>query len=240
MADLDLLAIAPHRDDAELTCGGTLIRAVDAGHAVGILDLTQGEMGTRGSAALRATEAESAARVMGLAVRENLGLPDAGILNDDTTRAQLVQMLRRLRPRVVIAPASRGRHPDHRRAAELVRDACFLAGLAKFAPGDAPAFRPFKLVHAITYREDLLKPTFVVDVSEQFARKLDAIRCYASQFDGAIQAGEVYPNGESLYEIVTHQAAHYGSRIRVRYGEPFYTDETMRVDDVTTLGVSTF
>ncbi len=240
MADLDLLAIAPHRDDAELTCGGTLIRAVDAGHAVGILDLTQGEMGTRGSAALRATEAESAARVMGLAVRENLGLPDAGILNDDTTRAQLVQMLRRLRPRVVIAPAPRGRHPDHRRAAELVRDACFLAGLAKFAPGDAPAFRPFKLVHAITYREDLLKPTFVVDVSEQFARKLDAIRCYASQFDGAIQAGEVYPNGESLYEIVTHQAAHYGSRIRVRYGEPFYTDETMRVDDVTTLGVSTF
>ena len=240
MADLDLLAIAPHRDDAELTCGGTLIRAVDAGHAVGILDLTQGEMGTRGSAALRATEAESAARVMGLAVRETLGLPDAGILNDDATRAQLVQMLRRLRPRVVIAPAPRGRHPAHRRAAELVRDACFLAGLAKFAPGDAPAFRPFKLLHAITYREDLLKPTFVVDVSEQFARKLDAIRCYASQFDGAIQAGEVYPNGESLYEIVTHQAAHYGSRIRVRYGEPFYTDETMRVDDVATLGVSTF
>src|SRR6188768_108380 len=169
MPELALLAIAPHRDDAELTCGGTLIRAVDAGHAVGILDLTQGEMGTRGSAALRAAEAEAAARVMGLAVRENLGLPDAGIRNDDDTRAQLVQLLRRLRPRVVIAPAARGRHPDHRRAAELVRDACFLAGLAKYAPGDAPAFRPFKLLHAITYREDALKPTFVVDVSAQFA-----------------------------------------------------------------------
>lgn len=240
MAELELLAIAPHRDDAELTCGGTLIRAVDAGHAVGVLDLTQGEMGTKGSAALRAAESEAAARVMGIALRENLGLPDAGIRNADDTRAQLVQVLRRLRPRVVIAPAPTGRHPDHRRAAELVRDACFLAGLAKFAPGDYPAFRPFKLIHTITYREDALKPTFVVDVTDQFARKLEAIRCYGSQFDGAIQAGEVYPNGESLYDMVTHQSAHYGSRIRARYGEPFFTEETMRVDDVTSLAVSTF
>ena len=131
MTGLDLLAIAAHRDDAELTCGGTLIRAVDAGHAVGVLDLTQGEMGTRGSAELRAAEAAAAALVMGLSVRENLGLPDAGIRNDDDTRALLVQMLRRLRPRVVIAPAPRGRHPDHRRATELIRDACFLAGLTK-------------------------------------------------------------------------------------------------------------
>lgn len=223
-----------------MTCGGTLIRAVQAGHAVGILDLTQGEMGTRGSAELRAAEAAAAARVMGLSIRENLGLPDAGIRNDDAARAQLVQVLRRLRPRVVIAPAPRGRHPDHRLATELVRDACFLAGLAKYAPGDAPAFRPFKLLHAITYREDALKPTFVVDISSQFAQKLEAIQCYASQFDGATQAGEVYPNGEPLYEIVRHQAAHYGSRIRVQYGEPFFTDETMRVDDVTTLGVATF
>lgn len=240
MADLSLLAIAAHRDDAELTCGGTLIRAVDAGHAVGVLDLTQGEMGTRGSAALREAEATAAARIMGLAVRENLALPDAGIRNDDDTRAMLVQRIRRLRPRVVISPAARSRHPDHRRAAELVRDACFLAGLAKYAPGDAPAFRPFKLLQVITYREDHIKPTFVVDVTEQFARKMDAIKCYASQFDGATQAGEVFPNGEALYDIVTHQAAHYGTLIRARYGEPFLTDETMRVDDVTSLAVSTF
>ena len=237
---LDLLAIAPHRDDAELTCGGTLLRAVDDGKAVGIIDLTQGEMGTRGSAALRASEAAAAAQIMGLACRENLGLPDAGIRNDDDTRAQLVQLIRALRPRVVIAPAARGRHPDHRRAAELVRDACFLAGLAKYAPGDAPAFRPFKLLHTITYREDALKPTFIVDITAQFERKLAAIQCYGSQFDGATQAGEVYPNGESLYDMVRHHAAHYGSRIRCQYGEPFFTDETMRVDDVTALGVSTF
>jgi N-acetylglucosamine malate deacetylase 1 len=240
MSELSLLAIAAHRDDAELTCGGTLIRAVDAGHSVGVLDLTQGEMGTRGSAVLREAEAAAAARIMGLAVRENLALPDAGIRNDDDTRARLVQTLRRLRPRVVISPAARSRHPDHRRAAELVRDACFLAGLAKYAAGDAPAFRPFKLLEVLTYREDAIKPTFVVDVSEQFARKMEAIKCYSSQFDGATQAGEVYPNGESLYDIVTHQAARYGTLIRARYGEPFLTDETMRVDDVTTLAVSTF
>ena len=240
MSVLDLLCIAPHRDDAELTCGGTLIKAVDAGRRVGVLDLTQGEMGTKGSAELRAAEAAAGARVMGLQVRENLALPDAGITNTDETRGRLVQVLRRLRPRVVIIPAPRGRHPDHRRTTELARDACYLSGLAKYAAGDHPAFRPFKLLHVVTYREDAMKPSFVVDITAQFGRKLEAIQCYDSQFDGTIQAGEVFPNGEPLYDIVTHQAAHYGSLIRVQYGEPFYTDETMQVDDVTGLGVSTF
>jgi bacillithiol biosynthesis deacetylase BshB1 len=240
MDSLDLLCIAPHRDDAELTCGGTLIKAVDAGKRVGILDLTQGEMGTRGSAALRAEEAEAGRRVMGVALRENLELPDAGITNDDASRVRMVQVLRRLRPRVVIAPAPRGRHPDHRRTTELVRDACFLSGLARYAPGEFAAFRPLKLLHTIAYREDHVKPTFVVDITEQFERKLQAIKCYGSQFDGTTQAGEVYPNGEPLYDIVRHHAAHYGSLIRKTYGEPFYTDETMEVDDVTQLGVSTF
>jgi bacillithiol biosynthesis deacetylase BshB1 len=236
---LDLLAIAAHRDDAELTCGGTLRNAVERGRRVGIFDLTQGETGTRGSAGLRAAEADAAARVLGLHVRENLCLPDAGIVNTPETRAALVEVLRRLRPAVVIAPSPVGRHPDHRVATELIRDACFLAGIVKFAPGRA-AHRPRKLLHAITYREDHVKPTFVVDVSATFERKMEAIRCYASQFDGAVQAGEVFPNGEPLYDIVRHQAAHYGSLIRCRYGEPFLTVETMRVEDVTTLDVSTF
>lgn len=238
--NLDLLAVGPHRDDVELTCGGTLIKAVDDGKRVGILDLTQGEMGTRGSAELRAQEAETARALMGVHVRENLGLPDAGIANDDTTRARLVQMIRKLRPRVVIAPATRGRHPDHRRTTELVRDACFLAGLRKYAPGEHEAFRPVKLLHVIAYREDYTKPTFVVDITAQFERKLAAIKVYGSQFDGLTQAGEVYPNGEPLYDIVRHHAAHYGSLIRQQYGEPFFTDETMEVADVTSLGVSTF
>ncbi len=238
-APVDLLAIGPHRDDVELLCGGVLVKHGRRGHRTGILDLTQGEMGTRGSAALRAAEAEQAAAVLGVALRRNLELPDAGIENTAETRRRLARVLRELRPRVVIAPAPRGRHPDHRVAAQLVRDACFLAGLAKLDPG-TPPHRPTKVLHAIAYREDPVKPTFVADITEEFETKLAAIRCYASQFDGTTQAGEVYPNGEPLYDIVRHQAAHYGSLIRCRYGEPFLTTETMRADDLLALEVSTF
>jgi N-acetylglucosamine malate deacetylase 1 len=236
---VDLLAIAAHRDDVELTCGGTLLNALARGHRVGILDLTQGEMGTRGSADERAREAEQAAAVLGVSVRENLALPDAGITNTTETRAQLVGVIRRLRPRIVIAPAQQGRHPDHIATAQLVRDACFLSGLAKFAPG-APPHRPHKVLHAISFRQDFEKPTFVVDVSDVFERKMDAVRCYSSQFAEAQQAGEVYPTGEHLYDVVRHHAATYGSLIRVRFGEPYFTSETMRVDDVLRLDVATF
>jgi bacillithiol biosynthesis deacetylase BshB1 len=236
---ITVLAVAAHRDDVELTCGGTLLRAAAAGHTTGILDLTEGEMGTRGSAELRAQEAARAAGVLGLSVRENLGLPDAGIVNTPETRRLVAVVIRRLRPRIVIAPALMGRHPDHRETAALVRDACFVAGLQKIDP-DTPKHRPLKVIHCVTYREDFSKPTFVVDVSDYFERKLDAIRCYASQFEGVTQAGEVYPNGEPLFDVVRHHAAHYGSMIRTRYGEPYFTYETMRVDDIGTLGVSTF
>jgi bacillithiol biosynthesis deacetylase BshB1 len=235
---VDLLAIFAHRDDAELNCGGTLARSARLGRTVGILDLTQGEMGTRGSAAIRADEAAKAAAVLGVSVRENLGLPDAGIVNDPSTREQLARVIRRLRPRVVIAPALEGRHPDHRVAAQLIRDACFVSGLAKVAP-DLPKHRPMKILHCLTNRQDFVRPTFVVDVSEDFDRKLDAVRCYASQFEGATQAGEVYPTGEPLDDVITHYAAYYGSLIRKRYGEPFYTTEMMAVDDIMTLEVST-
>src|SRR5512147_3155891 len=153
MADLDVLAIFAHRDDAELTCGGTLIKLASQGRRTGVLDLTEGEMGSRGSAALRAEEAERAAAIMGLSVRENLGLPDAGIVNTPETRRLLTRALRRLRPAIVIAPAQQGRHPDHRATSELVRDACFVSGLAKVEP-DLEKHRPRKVLHCITYRED--------------------------------------------------------------------------------------
>jgi bacillithiol biosynthesis deacetylase BshB1 len=239
MTTVDLLAIAAHRDDVELTCGGTLIKAVTLGRRTAVIDLTQGEAGTRGSAELRATEASRAAEIMGLTARVNLGFPDAALVNTPETRIALARAIRRFQPRVVIAPARDGRHPDHHTAAQLVRDACFMAGLEKVAP-DVPKHRPHKLVHCLTYREDHIKPTFVVDISDAFEQKLDAIRCYASQFDGVIQGGEVFPNGEPLYDVVRFQAAHYGSLIRVRYGEPFFTSETMRVDDITALEVSSF
>ena len=239
MTTVDVLAIAAHRDDVELTCGGTLLKAAAQGRRTAIVDLTQGEMGSRGSAELRAAEASRAAEILCVAARVNLGLPDAGIINTPETRAKLVRVIRQFQPRVVLAPSITGKHPDHRVSAELVTDACFLAGLAKIEP-DLPRFRPFKLLHSLTYREDPVKPTFVVDISDEFERKLLAIRAYASQFDGVTQAGEAFPNGEPLYDIVRHQAAHYGSLIRVRYGEPYFTAETMRVDDLMSLNVSTF
>lgn len=239
MTDVDILAIAAHRDDIELTCGGSLINSARQGHVTAIIDLTAGETGTRGSAALRGQESDAAARILGVRERINLGLPDAGITNTPETRALLAVAIRKLRPRLVIAPSLQGRHPDHIIAAQLVRDACFVAGLAKVAP-DTPAHRPRKIIHAIAFREDNVKPTFVVDITDAFEEKMRAMKCYASQFDNAIQAGEVYPTGEPLYDVLRHQSAHYGSLIRTRFGEPFYTTETMRVDDLGTLEVSTF
>ena len=233
---VDVLAIAAHRDDVELTCAGTLLRAVDAGHRTGILDLTAGETGTRGSAELRAQEAERAAEVLGVSERRNAGLPDAHLQNADQMRRVVVEHIRHFAPRVVILPYAVGRHPDHRVASELGRDACFLAGLAKYDAAGTP-HRPFKILYALSYREDPVKPTFVVDITPQFDRKMAAIRCYASQFDGAKAAGEIFPTGQDLYSLVETQNAHYGSLIRTRYGEPFFTDETMSVDDVTGLGV---
>ena len=233
---VDILAIAAHRDDVELTCAGTLLKAVDTGYRVGILDLTAGEAGTRGSASLREEEARRAAQILGVTERRNAGLPDAHLHNSEEARKLVVEQIRHFAPRVVILPFPVGRHPDHRVASELGRDASFLAGLERYSAAGR-AHRPEKLLYALSYREDPVKPTFVVDISAQFDRKLAAIKCYGSQFDGAKAAGEIFPTGQDLYSLVETQNAHYGSLIRRRYGEPFFTHETMEVDDVVKLGV---
>ncbi|MFI5279029.1 MAG: bacillithiol biosynthesis deacetylase BshB1 [Gemmatimonadales bacterium] len=233
---LDLLAIAAHPDDAELTCGGTLALAAKQGHKVGILDLVAGEAGTHGSPTRRAQESDAATRALGVDARANAGLSDAHLANNDETRRRVIALIRRFRPRTVILPFPVGRHPDHRVASELGRDACYLAGLEKYdAPGKA--HRPLKILYALAYREDPVKPTFVVDISSTFAAKMKAIRCYKSQFDGAKNAGEIFPTGKHLYELIETQSEHYGSLIRARYGEPFFTFETMRVEDVVSLDV---
>jgi bacillithiol biosynthesis deacetylase BshB1 len=233
---LDLLAIAAHPDDAELTCGGTLALAVKQGYQVGILDLVAGEAGTRGSAERRAKEAERAAAALGVHVRANAQLRDAHLHNTDETRRVVVEWIRHYRPRTVILPFPVGRHPDHRAASELGRDACFLAGLGRYDATGKP-HRPHKVLYALAYREDPVKPTFVVDISSTMAKKMKAIRCYHSQFDGAKNAGEIFPTGQHLYELVETQSAHYGSLIRTRFGEPFFTHETVREDDVVALDV---
>ncbi|MDH5804001.1 MAG: bacillithiol biosynthesis deacetylase BshB1 [Gemmatimonadota bacterium] len=239
VGSVDLLAIAAHRDDVELTCGGSLIAMHKKGYQTGILDLTAGETGTRGDAETRAEEARRAAAVMGVSYRANAGLPDAGVFNSDDTRRTVVEYIRAFKPTTVIIPFPKGRHPDHRITSELARDACYLAGLKKYK-ADGAAHRPTKVLYAMAYREDPVKPTFVVDISEVFEQKMEAIRCYSSQFDGAVQAGELFPTGQPLYDLIRLQNAHYGSLIRASYGEPFLTDETLNVTDIVKLDVSTF
>ena len=237
---LDILAIFAHPDDAELLCGGSLAKSVDAGHRVGILDLTRGEMGSEGTPELRAQEAAEAARILGVPVRRNLTLPDSGLENTEANRLAAVAMLRALRPRVVVTHWKVGRHRDHRLACELVRDACFLSALKKLdAPGTP--FRPRKLVYATAFREDADPPSFVVDVTAQMDRKVEAVAAYASQFEGKTQAGEVFPGGDRpLADQIRAQCAHYGSLIRAAYGEPFRIDETLEVETLAGLGVSSF
>ena len=240
MEPLDVLAIVAHPDDAELLCGGSLLQAADRGERTGVLDLTQGELGSQGSAELRAKEAARAAELLGLAVRRTAGLPDAHLQNTPETRKVVAQLLRELQPRVVVTHWIRGRHPDHRTTAELVYDASFLAGLKNFpAPGDR--FRPFKVVHALSFREEAQKPTFVVDITEQMERKLEAIAAYGSQFGGAVQAGEVFPGGgRALEDQIRAYAARAGSLIRTEYGEPFWTRETIQAESLGSLPVATF
>jgi N-acetylglucosamine malate deacetylase 1 len=239
-APLDLLAIMAHPDDAELLCGGTLIKSASRGRRVGVLDLTAGEMGSSGSVTIRAREAAAAAERMGLVERRCAGLPDSGLENDVEARHVVAEHLRALKPGVVITHWKTGRHRDHRIASELVRDACFLSGLKRLDVAGEP-FRPRKLVFATAFREDADPPDFVVDVSDQMNRKLEVIELYGSQFDGVSQAGEVFPGGDrGLVEQIRSKMAHYGSLIRVRYGEPFRVDEALEITEIADLGVSTF
>jgi bacillithiol biosynthesis deacetylase BshB1 len=236
MKRLDVLAVAAHPDDAELTCGGTLIKMVDAGYRVGVLDLTAGEIGTRGSTEIRAREAEEAAVIMGLAHRENLGLPDGGLEDTQANRLTIARAIRRLGPKVLILPNEQSRHPDHALTVRMTHGASFLAGLKKIE-GQGKVARPEKIIYCLAYIEHGPKPSFVVDITDQFERKLKAIACYRSQFDGKIEAGELFPNTQPLLELVRTHCLHYGSLIRTMYGEPFYVRETLAVDDLVRMGV---
>lgn len=234
---LDLLAIAAHPDDVEQTCGGTLIRAAEAGYRTGILDLTAGDMGTRGNPELRIAESEAAARCLLLKWRGNLRMPDARLENSLPARLTLAMKIRELRPRVVILPYWEGRHPDHYRAAELGYEACFFAGLRKIDETTEP-HRPFKVIYSSIYAR--VEPSFVVDISAQFERRMQALLSYRSQYGEAEAGKDLFPGEEEIRERLAAVARYYGNLIGVRYGEPFVVKETLRVDDVVALGVRTF
>ncbi|HUF49407.1 MAG TPA: bacillithiol biosynthesis deacetylase BshB1 [Longimicrobiales bacterium] len=236
---VDVLAIMAHPDDAELLCAGALLHAADRGRRTAVLDLSGGERGSWGDAGQRAEEAAAAALVLGLAERRTAGLPDGALENSPAARAVVAAHVRALRPRIVILHWPDARHPDHRAASELGRDACFLAGVRNSNVAGEP-YRPHKLLHALTYAERAPEPTFVVDISDQMERKIEAIFAFGSQFDGKTAMGDVFSGERPLREQIRAYHAYYGSLIRRPYGEPYRTKETMRVGDVTELDVSSF
>jgi N-acetylglucosamine malate deacetylase 1 len=237
---LDVLAVMAHPDDAELLCGGALAKSARAGERVGIVDLTRGEMGSWGSPEEREVEARNAAEVLGLQLRRNANLPDGCLENNQESRAAVITLLREIRPRVVVTHWKVGRHPDHRVASQLVRDSAFLAGLKNF-PAQGKAYRPSKIVYATLFREDAFEPRFVIDISDTFETKLQAIRCYSSQFDDRPGMGEVFPAGDrSVYDQIAAHCAVAGSRIRARYGESFWSEETLPMETLGTLPISSF
>ncbi|MBS1872746.1 MAG: bacillithiol biosynthesis deacetylase BshB1 [Acidobacteria bacterium] len=237
MKPLDVLAIAAHPDDVEQTCGGTLLRMAETGYRTGILDLTAGDMGTRGTPEIRMREADEAARILRAGWRGNMRFPDARLENVISARMSLAGQIRLLRPRVVILPYWEARHPDHYRACELGYEACFLAGLKKLDSETEP-HRPAKVLYASLYAK--VEPSFVVDITAQFERRMESLFAYRSQY-GAQDAGAgLFPDQDEIRERLAAIARFYGNQIGVRYGEPFVTKETMRVDDVVQLGPRSF
>jgi bacillithiol biosynthesis deacetylase BshB1 len=232
----DVAAVCAHPDDAELVMGGTIAREAARGRRVALVDLTRGESGSRGTPEGREAEAREAARILGAAHRESLGLPDAQLQVVPGHKDPMVEAIRRLRPRVVMLQHWEQRHPDHAAASRIVYDACFLAGLRNYRPDLGPPFRPGKLVYSVTMTEaNDLAPSFVVDVTPFWETKLRAIAAFASQFTPA--PGEKGPLPLDRFQDAVELAGRrHGQRIGVRYGEGFVTREPLAVDDLLALG----
>jgi bacillithiol biosynthesis deacetylase BshB1 len=231
---VDILAIAAHPDDVEQTCGGTLLRMAEAGYSTGIIDLTAGDMGTRGSPELRVEESQAAAAVLRVSHRENLHFPDARLENTMAGRMTIAHRIRELRPKTVILPYWTGRHPDHYRASELGYEGCFLAGLKKIDQYTEP-HRPHKIIYSSIYAN--VTPSFVVDISRYFEKRMESLFAYRSQY-GSVKDGEtLFPNEAEIRERLASIARFYGNLIGVKYGEPFVVKEAMRIDDVVAFPV---
>ncbi|MFZ0420170.1 MAG: bacillithiol biosynthesis deacetylase BshB1 [Candidatus Sulfotelmatobacter sp.] len=253
ISTLDILAVAAHRDDVEQTCGGTLLKMAQRGQRTGILDLTQGELGTRGTAEDRAREAAAAAGILGAGWRRALDIPDGRVENTWENRLKVASVIRETRPRVVILPYWKGRHPDHYTCSVLGYEACFLAGLGKLDPQEALSnqhsavsrqdvgaaklapHRPFKIVYATLYYD--VRPTFVVDISSQFEQKFASILAYKSQFSDQEAGKGLFPAHDEIRARVESMARYYGALGGVTYAEPFLQKEVGLVEDLLAIPV---
>ena len=227
--ELDYLVLAAHPDDAELYCGGTLIKMREKGYAVGILDLTRGEAGTLGSVEEREQETHNANRILQLSYRHNLGLPDSQLKDDQVTRKLIVDVIRQHRVKMLVAPLGPCRHPDHTTVYHLARSTHFFAGAGKF-PSKYSPWRPLKVIYHLEYQDR--RPTFVVDISTQFEDKMRAIESYTTQFYNPTNVKEkTLIASKRFREFMIARFKHYGNLVGCDYGEPFFVDEILRIDD---------
>lgn len=238
---LDLLAIAAHPDDVELTCGGTLLKMAHSGYKTGILDLTAGEMGTRGTPEIRAREAAKAAKLLRVNWRGTLGVPDSDVQPSRQHKLRLAAVIRELRPKTVILPYWEARHPDHYHASTLGYEGCFLAGLRQL-PVEGEPHRPFKILYSTAFAS--VRPTFVVDITAQFEQRRRAILAFSSQFRPPkdesrkqFKKTNVFLAIDRLNDEMNLLARQYGEMIGVKYGEPFLVKELMQVHDVVKMDV---
>jgi bacillithiol biosynthesis deacetylase BshB1 len=223
---LDILVMAAHPDDAELSCAGTILKHIAAGKKVGIVDFTRGELGTRGTPEIRLQESADATKILGLHVRENLGIRDGFFRNDEETQLKLIEVIRKYQPDIVLANALEDRHPDHGKGAQLAIDACFLSGLRQIKTGDLPAWRPAQVYHYIQDR--YLEPDFVVDISTQWDQKQAAIRAFKSQFFDPNSAEPAsYISSPDFLNFIQARAMEMGHKIGVKYGEGFQSQKTL-------------
>jgi bacillithiol biosynthesis deacetylase BshB1 len=229
---LDVLAVGVHPDDVELGCSGTILVSLAEGKKVGIVDLTRGELGTRGSAEIRKTEAANAAKVLGVQVRENVGLADGFFLNDEAHQRKVITVIRKYQPEIIICNAPEDRHPDHGRSAKLVSDAAFLSGLRKIETElegiQQEAWRPKYVFHYLQDR--FLQPDFVVDISEHMDKKIESVLCYTTQFfNPDLNEPQTYISSPEFLETVKARAMMLGKRIGVKYAEGYISEKMIGV-----------
>ncbi|OCX51345.1 bacillithiol biosynthesis deacetylase BshB1 [Mucilaginibacter sp. PPCGB 2223] len=239
MLKLDILVLAVHPDDAELGCAGTILKHLALGQKVGIVDLTRGELGTRGSAGIRAQEAAAAAEILGLTVRENLGLPDGFFKNDEEHQRKVITAIRKYQPDIVITNAYHDRHPDHGRANELVEASAFLSGLRKIETeldgNPQKEWRPKLVLHFI--QDNYIKPDIIVDVTEYWDKKIESVKAYGSQFFNPEwkEEHQTYISSEGFYQVIEGRAREFGKSIQVKYGEGFTSRKILGVDNLSAL-----
>ena len=237
---LDVLAIGAHPDDIELTCAGTVIKLIKQGRKVGIVDLTEGELGTRGSREIRSEEARQATAILGVSARENLMIPDGNIQPTMENRLKLIAAIRHYRPEILLIPHSLERHPDHQRAHELSKEAWFYAGLEKIQTirdkTPQEPFRPRSYYHYMQVYE--FTPSFVVDITAEYDQRMEAVRAFKSQFHNPkSNERQTFLSQPDFMDMLRTRFEYYGDRIGVKYGEPFYSTNLVGISDILSLTI---